>query len=143
MSLSVPTSASSRVIKRCPKPAGIIQEVFMFRSRFAKLTAAGVAATAAVILLVTSAGAHHAQLQARGSLHLTSTASSVRETDKEAAAEAAALAAELQKKTAEQAAEAAAAAAAAQDTETPDEIGDVQSGDQTEETGDNQTEHSD
>lgn len=114
----------------------------MFRSRIAKLTAAGVAATAGVILLVTSAGAHHAQLQARGSLHLTNTASSVRESDEEAAAEAATLAAEEQKKAAEQAAEAA-AAAAAQDTETADETGDVQSGDQTEETGDNQTEHSD
>jgi colicin import membrane protein len=110
----------------------------MFRSRIAKLAVAGSAAAAGLILLVSSAGAHQAQLFAREGLTLsTSTASSAREGENDAAADAAAVAAEAQKEAAAKAAEAAkekAAAAAEQATEAQDETGDVET-----ETGDNET----
>jgi hypothetical protein len=111
----------------------------MFGSRFAKLTVAGFAATAGLVLLVSSVGAHQARLMAREGLTLsTSTASSAREGENDAAADAAAVAAEAQKEAAAKAAEAAkeaAAKAAEQASEAQDETGDVET-----ETGDNETE---
>jgi len=102
----------------------------MFRSRIAKLTVAGFAAAAGLILLVSTAGAHQAKLFGREGLTLsTSTASSARESENDAAADAAAVAAEAQKEAAAKAAEAAkekAAAAAEQATEAQDETGDVE-----------------
>ena len=110
----------------------------MFRSRIAKLTVAGFAAAAGLILLVSTAGAHQAKLFGREGLTLsTSTASSARESENDAAADAAAVAAEAQKEAAAKAAEAAkeaAAKAAEQAAEAQDETGDVET-----ETGDNET----
>ena len=111
----------------------------MFRSRIAKLTVAGFAAAAGLILLVSSVGAHQGRLLAREGMTLSSsTASSARQREIDAAADAAAVAAEAQKEAAAKAAEAAkekAAAAAEQATEAQDETGDVET-----ETGDNETE---
>jgi hypothetical protein len=143
-------------------------EVIMFRSRFVKLGAAGFAAVAGVILIVSTVGAHQAHSQARGGLKsFTGIVSStqvkadveqdVAEVEADAQADAAAQAAEAQQDAAELAAAQAAAAAEAQQdaaeeaaeaqaeaAEPPEtEANDDGSGDKTNETGDNQTEHSD
>lgn len=117
----------------------------MFRSRFAKLTVAGFAATAGLVLLVSSVGAHQVRLMAREGLTLaTSTASSAREGENDAAADAAAVAAEAQKEAAAKAAEAAkeAAAKAAEQAAEASEPADTETetGDNETETGDNETE---
>jgi hypothetical protein len=111
----------------------------MLKSRFAKLGAAGFAAAAGVILITSSAGAHHSTAHAT-LLPLTglvsTTAQVGTEIDQDATADAAALAAKAQAEAAELAAEqqkaAAEAAAEAADTETGDtetETGDTETGD--------------
>lgn len=112
----------------------------MFGSRFAKLTVAGFAATAGLVLLVSSVGAHQARLMAREGLTLsTNTASSAREGENDAAADAAAVAAEAQKEAAAKAAEAA-KEAAAKAAEQASDAQDNETGDVETETGDNETE---
>lgn len=120
----------------------------MFRSRFAKLGAAGFAAVTGVILVVSTVGAHQSHSSTRVGISpftgiATNTTQAGADVDNDAAADAAAMAAELQKEAAEKAAALAAAQQeAAQETaedasETDDtETGDINSGDETE--GDNE-----
>lgn len=134
----------------------------MFKSRLGKLSVAGFAAAAGVILVVSTVGAHQAHATVRAGLmpfnvigSTTEQAATAVESDADAAAtglttqveqtEAAELAAEQAQQAAEQAAEAAEDAAdnetADNETETETETGDTgETGGAT--TGDNETEKS-
>src|SRR5713101_8358698 len=102
----------------------------MLNNRFAKLSVAGFAAIAGVILVASSVGANHTSAPRTMSSISGVTGTTVQvgaEVDQDAAAEAAELAAEQQKAAAEAAAEAAENAQDENETET--ETGDTETGD--------------
>jgi sRNA-binding protein len=117
----------------------------MLKSRFAKLSVAGFAATVGVILVASSVGANHTSaprtLSSLSGLS-TTTGQVGAEVDQDAAAEAAALAADAQAEAAELAAEqqkaAAEAAAEAAEDAADNETGDTETETDTE-TGDTET----
>jgi ABC-type nitrate/sulfonate/bicarbonate transport system substrate-binding protein len=113
----------------------------MFKSRFAKLGAAGFAAIAGVILIVSSVGAHQAKVNAQGGLTtLAGVAASTQQTGTAADQDVA----ELQAEAAQEAAEAqqdAAELAAEQAAEAQDEAADA--ADETETNDDTQTNEND
>ena len=123
----------------------------MFKNRLVRLSAAGIAAVAGVILVVASVGAHSTSVSTRleNTSVITSVATlataagvgadqDVEELENEAQAEAAELAAEQQKEAAEAAAEAAEEAAEAA-AEAQDEDNDDQA-EAAEQDNDNETE---